>query len=123
MLSTRFLSRRNKKKTDYITKEVVNSFFTYLEKILLNKKKQSIRLDIVGGEVFLRNHKATSFIRYLMKFSNSYDFELSFVTNGYHVDAFLDELKKGKHITYNITVDGIKEVHNSRRFLANGRQF
>ncbi len=71
-----------RRKTEYMRTEVLDAFFEYIENNIIQKEKRKIRLEIVGGEVFLKNRNAIRFVEHLIEKTINYNMELIFVTNG-----------------------------------------
>ena len=115
-----FYEEITRKNSDFMSIEVLQALLKYIEENVKFDKQQSLRLELAGGEVFLRNRKAFSFVKHLIAGTNHPEIELVFITNGYHLDSFIPILKGKKEITYNITIDGTVKIHDKRRFLANG---
>ncbi|TFG10481.1 4Fe-4S cluster-binding domain-containing protein [Candidatus Heimdallarchaeota archaeon] len=111
------LNEETRKKTEYMNEEVLIAFFDYLENDILSERIPKIRIEVVGGEVFLRNRKAIVFVRKIIEKSIDHNMDLIFVTNGYELDYFFEILKQKYTITYNITIDGNRTKHNQRRYL------
>ena len=69
-----------------------------------------------GGEPFLTEHREA--IEYIV--SKAPNACYSAITNGYNLDLFLDILKKVKTDFFQITLDGVQEIHDKFRKLKDG---
>lgn len=104
----------NEKQT--LTKEVIDSFFNYIDIKFVNRKKY---ITIFGGEPLLSspNHKLQ--IEYLIVEANKRNLEIAIVTNGYTINDYLPIFINSKIREIQVTLDGTEEIHNKRRFLKN----
>lgn len=95
--------------------EIVKAF---LEKT--KRYEDDIRVTIMGGEPLLKCNKNT--INYIFEQAKRRGYSIDIVTNGVDINNYLDTFEKYKktlkHIQ--ITVDGIKEIHDKRRIFHNG---
>ncbi|MHA1465676.1 MAG: radical SAM protein [Candidatus Heimdallarchaeaceae archaeon] len=103
-------------KTEHLTR-----LFNFLDNEKQHKNIKNLRIEVAGGEVFLNQEIAFEFIAELLKNAIERDIEINFTTNGYNLDFFLEVLSKYNKIRYSITIDGVEDVHNSRRFHSTGR--
>lgn len=107
----------------FITADIMNSLFTFIEERDYFKVR-GIRLIVCGGEVFLNNKNTSDFINDLVSKTKTYTIdEIHFTTNGYFLNQYITMLKQlnASNVFYNITIDGPVNIHNKRRYLANGR--
>lgn len=104
--------------------EKCEKLLEYLENYLLaNSKIKRVLISFYGGEPTL-NFKAIKYLLPKLKqmfYNNKIEYDTSIVTNGYLLDdstaAFLS---KYNWVNAQITLDGTKKVHNSRRHLKDG---
>lgn len=100
-----------------VTHEIIDSFFEYVRVEFANRKKY---ITVFGGEPLMSSPKQKEIIGYFIKKANEQELQLSFVTNGYGLEEYMEVLKTGRVREIQITLDGTESVHNSRRFLKNG---
>lgn len=100
-----------------LNKDIIDAFYFYVQKEFPGRKKY---ITIFGGEPLLGSVKQRELISYLVDKSVDAGLELSFVTNGYSLEDYTKILKKGKIREVQVTLDGTKATHNSRRFLKGG---
>jgi len=100
-----------------VTHEIVDSFFEYVRNEFADRKKY---ITVFGGEPLLNSPKQKEIIGYFIKKANEQGLQLSFVTNGYGLEEYIDLLKAGSVREIQVTLDGTEPVHDSRRFLKNG---
>jgi uncharacterized protein len=100
-----------------LNKEIIDAFFSYIKKAFAQKKKY---VTVFGGEPLLNGKQHRENISYLIEKSVSEGIELCFVTNGYYLEEYLPILKKGKIREIQVTLDGVGEAHEKRRFLRGG---
>jgi uncharacterized protein len=100
-----------------LTHEIIDAFLSYVLKEFAGRKKY---ITVFGGEPLLGSQKQKELITYFIKKSVSSGLELSFVTNGYYLEDYIDILSAGKIREVQVTLDGTEPIHNSRRFLRGG---
>lgn len=101
-----------------MTKETVDAIFTQLDKYKEEGKKVS-SVYLFGGEPLLRTNK--DIVNYICEKSRQCEVPISCISNGYDLNEYIDLLKEYKFDKIQITVDGIGEEHDKRRFLAGGQ--
>lgn len=72
-------------------------------------------IGLFGGEPLLPRNRRT--IEYL--FNKTLDKSYDVITNGYYLDQFIDLLTCVNVSYVMVTLDGKRETHNKRRYLAN----
>lgn len=100
-----------------LTDEVTDAFFDYIKIKFADKKKY---VTIFGGEPLLPGAEARSRIRKIIERSARDGISLAFVTNGYTLTDYLDDLAKGSIREIQVTLDGTAGFHDKRRFLKGG---
>ena len=85
------------------------------------KTNDDIRITIMGGEPLLKCNIKT--VEYIFKQAKKREYSIDIVSNGvdlnYYIDLFNEYKDTLNHIQ--ITVDGIKEIHDKRRIFHDGR--
>lgn len=99
--------------------EVTDAFFEYLASEFAGRKKY---LTLFGGEPLLDSTKHKNSIVYFLKKAKDAGLETAIVTNGYTLAGYVQTLKNYEIREIQITLDGTRETHNSRRILKNGMQ-
>ncbi|MBQ7577193.1 MAG: radical SAM protein [Synergistaceae bacterium] len=74
--------------------------------------------SLYGGEPLLAENK--DIIRYICEKCRENDMTIRATTNGTDLDKYLDLIQEFKFTNLQITVDGPKEIHDKRRFFADG---
>lgn len=105
-------------KPTLISKETVDSFFDYARENFSNLDKKPF-ITLFGGEPLVNSVNQREIIAYIIEKCVTEDYELSAVTNGYNLLEYMDLLKKVKIKEIQITLDGSRDVHDSRRATAN----
>lgn len=96
------------------SKDMIDKAYDSMLKIEPRKELHFKNLLLYGGEPFLRENK--DIIKYIVNKGSSLGYTFKAITNGYDLDYFKDILSS-KYFTYiQITLDGNKKCHNSRRF-------
>lgn len=101
-----------------LSKAVIDSFFSYIEKIFADRKKY---ITIFGGEPLLAGEKQKKLLEYFIDKANSLKLELCFVTNGYTLSDYIPVLRKARVREIQVTLDGTAPVHDLRRHLKSGK--
>lgn len=101
-----------------MSKELIDSIFSQLIDFKLNNE-QLTGIHLFGGEPLLKNNK--EIVSYICQKSRELDLPISCISNGYDLDKYIDILKDYSFYSTQITIDGIGEEHNSRRYLV-GKQ-
>jgi len=104
-------------KDESLSKEVIDSFFSYVNKEFAGQKKY---ITVFGGEPLLPGKNSRESIDYFVTKAKEFNLDLAFVTNGYSLEEYLPILKKGNIREIQITLDGPQAVHDKRRPLAGG---
>ena len=97
--------------------KVADAFFEYVSNEFAGKRKYC---TLFGGEPLLPGHKAVTMISHFLSGAKARNLETAIVTNGYHVKKYLPILKASLIREVQVTLDGIKDVHNRRRPLKGG---
>lgn len=113
--------------TDIDPLKMVNLQFQRIDKIMekyeekYGKTNDDIRITIMGGEPLLKCNLKT--ISYIFEQTRNRNYTLDIVSNGvdlnYFIELFNEYKDTLKHIQ--ITVDGIKDIHDKRRIFHDGR--
>lgn len=85
-------------------------------------REEGLQLDCIylfGGEPLLRTNR--DIVEYICEKAAEYKIPINCVSNGYDLDQYIDLIKHYSFHGLQITLDGIKEHHDSRRFLAGGQ--
>lgn len=101
-----------------INPEVIDGFFDFVGKTFANRSKY---ITLFGGEPLLPGKAYKQTIEAFIKQCGKTNTELAIVTNGYHLDAYMDVLSQASIREIQITLDGTGDVHNSRRPLKGGK--
>lgn len=122
-----FESNDQHKEMNIMTDEQLDGIFKYILKIkeenkehlenATNENKLSIR--IFGGEPLLPQNK--EIIKKILSFAYENNIGLGIVTNGTIVKPYIDLLKKyNENMSIQITLDGDRNIHDSRRIKPDG---
>jgi uncharacterized protein len=97
--------------------EVINAFFRYVDITFQNRKKY---ITLFGGEPLLGSPKQKEFLKKFIEGANARNLDIAIVTNGYNLKDFVDVLKTARIREVQVTLDGTKEIHDTRRMLKGG---
>lgn len=103
---------------DQVNEQVIDAFFNYVDHTFANRRKY---ITLFGGEPFLNSPSKKESIRKVFEEAGKRKLEMAVVTNGYHVLDYVDVMKHARIREVQVTVDGTKEVHDSRRMLRGGK--
>jgi len=108
-------------------KEMVDLQFDRIDQIMeayerkYGKTEDDIRITIMGGEPLLKCNLDT--VSYIFEKAKERGYTVDIVSNGVDLNCYIDLFNKYKdtldHIQ--ITVDGVKEIHDKRRIFHDGR--
>ena len=101
-----------------ISKEAVNSFFDYARGEFADSPVKPF-ITLFGGEPLINSKAHREIIEYIVDKCVAEDYELAAVTNGYDFIDYIDILKRTRIKEIQFTLDGGKEIHDSRRNTAN----
>lgn len=101
-----------------ITEEIVDSFFDYARTNFSNNAKKPF-ITLFGGEPLVNSPALRKIIRYIVDKCVEEDYEIAAVTNGYDFAQYADMLAKARVKEIQFTLDGSRDVHDSRRATAN----
>ncbi len=96
--------------------ETVDAFFKYVDNEFRTRKKY---ITIFGGEPLLSGEKYRSELAMIIERASAKNIDLAIVTNGYNLIDYMDILSKGSIREIQVTLDGTKSVHDSRRYMKN----
>ncbi|PKL17822.1 MAG: radical SAM/SPASM domain-containing protein [Spirochaetae bacterium HGW-Spirochaetae-5] len=99
-----------------LTEETVDAFFKYVDNEFRTRKKY---VTVFGGEPLLPGEKHRSELAMIIEKASAKNIDLAIVTNGYNLIDYLDILSKGNIREIQVTLDGTKSVHDSRRYMKN----
>ncbi len=102
---------------DDVEKEVIDAFFNYIDQKFAGRNKY---ITIFGGEPLLNTPSKKASIKRIIEGANQRNLDIAIVTNGYHLVEFIDILKTARIREIQVTVDGTRETHDSRRMLRGG---
>jgi uncharacterized protein len=98
---------------------VTAAFFSYIRSNFQNRRKY---ITLFGGEPLLGGTGNRKFLTDFVRQCHENNLDLAVVTNGYHLESYID-LLSGTHIReLQVTLDGPEKVHNNRRPLKGGRE-
>ncbi len=105
---------------DLISLETVEAFFRYSEKNFATLPRKPF-ITLFGGEPLINTKPHRRVIEQIVNGCNRYGYELAAVTNGYDLAEYLDILSPASIKEIQVTLDGTREHHNSRRSTRNGK--
>ncbi|WP_010245023.1 radical SAM/SPASM domain-containing protein [Acetivibrio cellulolyticus] len=101
-----------------ISKETVDAFFEYAK---ANFSEAAVKpfITLFGGEPLVNSPAQKSITQYIIDKTAAEGYEFAAVTNGYDFMEYVDILKKVRIKEIQFTLDGSKEIHDTRRATAN----
>ena len=107
--------------------EMVDLQFDRIDKIMntyeekYGKTNDDIRITIMGGEPLLKCNLKT--VEYIFKKAKERNYTIDIVSNGVDLNHYIDLFNQYKNTLHHIqiTVDGVKEIHDQRRIFHDGR--
>lgn len=96
-----------------ISKEMVDKFFNTIPLIEPNKSLCNRAISLFGGEPLLKENK--EIISYIIKKGKENGFVFTATSNGYDLDSYKDLLDEKSLRGIQVTIDGSRDTHNTRR--------
>jgi len=96
---------------------VLQAFFSYVDREFADRNKY---VTLFGGEPLLPNTSSRQVVEQMVAGTRERGLELAVVTNGYHLESYMDVLSRGRIREIQVTLDGPQAVHDGRRHLATG---
>jgi len=104
--------------SEKVSDEVISAFFSYVDEEFAHRRKY---ITLFGGEPLLNSPAKKESISRVIAEASRRKLDVAIVSNGYHVLEFLDVLKNARIREVQVTVDGTRQVHDSRRMLRGGK--
>lgn len=101
-----------------ITKGIVDAFFEYAR---TNFSQEAVKpfITLFGGEPLVNSPAQRNIINYIIDKCAKENYEFAAVTNGVDFPEYVDLLKKVRVKEIQFTLDGSKDIHDSRRATVN----
>ena len=96
------------------TKELVDKAYQAMEEIAPDSKKSYNVITLYGGEPLLKEN--VDIVTYIVNKGQGLGYVFDAVTNGHDLDYYTEILSSGAMRHLQITVDGTREMHDSRRY-------
>lgn len=105
-----------------INKEMVDNFFNVISVIEPNENLRNKTINLFGGEPLLEKNE--KIIEYIIRRGSIDGYSFTATSNGYDMDHYERLIKEKLIQGIQITIDGTKLIHNSRRIhIINGDSF
>lgn len=101
-----------------MTPEIVDAVYAQIEK-WREEGKVVEGIYLFGGEPLLRANK--DIVQYICEGARAHDLPISCVSNGYDLNHYIDLVKEFEFKYIQITIDGLADLHDKRRYLAGGQ--
>lgn len=95
------------------TKEMVDRAYEAMMEIESDRNFHNNRITLYGGEPLLAQNKEV--VEYMVREGQKRGYTFKAITNGYELEHFAHLLQPGAIEALQITIDGSREKHNSRR--------
>jgi uncharacterized protein len=102
---------------DVLKEKVTDAFFSYVKTTFPGRKKY---VTLFGGEPLLMSPAHYKAVAYFLDQCVAQKFPLAVVTNGYHLEEYIDLLGKASVKEIQVTLDGTADMHDVRRRLKDG---
>lgn len=100
-----------------LNEEIISAFFLHIEKRFSGRKKY---LTLFGGEPLMPGQRNRELITDFLERAKAAGLDTAIVTNGYHLEEYLDLLAASSIREVQVTLDGTEEMHDTRRYLHGG---
>lgn len=98
--------------------EQLEHFFHAIDKL---KQDRSAYITLFGGEPLLLGKEYFDLIEKTFALAHQRNMDIAVVTNGFHIEAYLDLFKSNYVREIQVTLDGIKDIHDRRRRTKAGK--
>jgi uncharacterized protein len=98
--------------------EVLAAFFAYIDRSFVGRRKY---VTLFGGEPLLPTEGSARALEGLIAGTLERNLDLALVTNGYHLERYIDVVARGRIREIQVTLDGPQAVHDGRRHLVSGQ--
>lgn len=98
--------------------EVMAAFFAYVDRSFVGRRKY---VTLFGGEPLLPTEGSARALDGLIAGTLERHLNLAIVTNGYHLERYIDAIARGRIREIQVTLDGPQAIHDGRRHLASGQ--
>ena len=95
------------------TPEMADKAYEAMLKIETRRELHNKQILLYGGEPLLKENK--DIVSYIVQKGHKLGYQFRAITNGYDLDEYIDLLSPELINTIQITLDGYKKYHNSRR--------
>ena len=96
-----------------MTEREVEAVFRAIGKVRGSSARDTRPIHLYGGEPLLPEHKGI--IRYILERGSKLGYSFYVVTNGVHLEQYIPVLKHFPIQGIQVTIDGVKSVHDTRR--------
>lgn len=96
------------------TKEMVDKAYAAMTEITPDENRRTRSITLYGGEPLLAKNK--EIVEYIVRKGTELGYTFEAISNGYEIEHYKDLLGPGKIQSIQISVDGPKEIHDTRRF-------
>ena len=97
--------------------EITGAFFRWIDTHLAGRNKY---ITIFGGEPLMPSERSRLMIRELLEGARERNLDTAIVTNGYELGSYVPLLKEYRIREVQVTLDGVGDLHDKRRFLHGG---
>ena len=101
-----------------LDKDIIDAFFRHIDEDFAGRRRY---ITLFGGEPLLLGKSHRNLIKYIIESAAGRNTDIAVVTNGYHIREYIDLFRQARIREIQVTLDGTREVHDSRRTLKNGQ--
>src|SRR5512138_165488 len=102
---------------DAAQEATIAAFFDYIERHFAGRRKY---VTLFGGEPLLPNEASRRVVEQMVDGMAARGLDLAIVTNGFHLESYVERLASGRIREIQVTLDGPRAVHDGRRHLVSG---
>ncbi len=101
-----------------LDKDIIDAFFRHIDADFAGRRRY---ITLFGGEPLLPGKPHRDLIKYFIESAAFRNTDIAVVTNGYHLLDYIDIFRLARLREIQVTLDGTREVHDSRRTHKNGQ--
>ena len=107
-------------KPGLISEDILETIYHYLDQEFSEVKVKPY-ITLFGGEPLINTPAHRKVVEKVIDLNEKYGYQLAAVTNGYHLEEYIELLKTAQIKEIQVTLDGPEEIHNQRRRTKAGK--
>jgi uncharacterized protein len=110
-----------KRTADLMSNKVLNKAFDAINNFHKERDSKEPFISLYGGEPFIAREKQMELTRNIIKLCEENGYSITATTNGVDLSKYVGIISNPVVKQVQITLDGVKEIHDKRRIFSDGR--